>query len=125
MAYKVLLVEDSGAMRAFVSAALAADGDYQITETVSGFEALKALPRGPYDVIITDINMPDIHGLELVRYVKEAPQHRQTPVVIITSDGGQRDRERGLQLGAADYLVKPFSAEDLCLTVRRHLPSAV
>ncbi len=121
MPYRVLLVEDSGAMRAFVTAALAEDGEYVVTEVASGFEALRALPHGPYDLIITDINMPDIHGLELVRYVKETPQHRHTPVVIITSEAGTRDREKGLKLGASDYLVKPFSAAELCESVRRQL----
>jgi two-component system, chemotaxis family, chemotaxis protein CheY len=124
VSYRVLLVEDSGSMRAFVTAALAADGDYEVTEAQSGFEALKVLPRGPYDLIITDINMPDIHGLELVRFIKDAPLHKQTPVVIITSEGSNRDREKGLSLGASDYLVKPFTATDLCVRIRKYLPPA-
>ncbi len=122
-AFRVLLVEDSASMRAFAVAALEANG-FQVTPTASGFEALKMLPRSRFDLIITDINMPDINGLELIRFARESPIHGKVPIVIISTDGSERDRDRGLKLGAAAYLVKPFAPEALVEVARRALQAA-
>ena len=121
MAHRVLLVEDSATMRAFVTAALEAEGGYEVVEARNGFEALRLLPRGPYHLVITDINMPDINGLEMIRYVKGSPQYQKTPLIIISTEGRERDRDRGLKLGASEYLVKPFAPETLLGAVRRLL----
>jgi two-component system chemotaxis response regulator CheY len=117
----VLVVEDSATMRGFVTAALEAAGPYAVTQANSGFDALKILPRGRYDLIITDINMPDINGLELVRFIRDSAQHKATPLIIISTDGRQVDRDRGLKLGANAYLTKPFAPEKLVETVRNVL----
>ncbi|MET0405236.1 MAG: response regulator, partial [Cystobacter sp.] len=69
----------------------------------------------------TDINMPDINGLELIRFVKQNPALRDTPLFIVTTEGREKDRDRGLALGAAEYLVKPFSPRSLEELVRRYL----
>src|SRR5688572_1401048 len=111
--FRVLLVDDSAAMRAFVAATLESDGTYTVTAATSGFEALKILPRSKFDLIITDINMPDINGLELIKFIRESPVHGRVPLVIISTDSSERDRERGLKLGADAYLVKPFAPEQL------------
>jgi two-component system chemotaxis response regulator CheY len=84
-----------------------------VVEAASGFDALRLLPRGPYDLVITDINMPDINGLELVRFIKKSDQHKNTKVMLISTQSSERDRERGLSLGADVYLAKPFSPESL------------
>jgi two-component system chemotaxis response regulator CheY len=88
-------------------------GGFEIVEASSGFEALRLLPRGPYDLIITDINMADINGLELVRFIRASAHHRTTPLLIISSLRGEHDVERGLALGANAYLPKPFSPDQL------------
>ena len=119
MPQRVLVVEDSATMRGFVTAALEASGGFQVTQAPSGFEALKILPRASYDVIITDINMPDINGLELVRYVRESERHARTPLVLISTDSRAADRERGLKLGADAYLTKPFEPEQLLEVVKK------
>lgn len=110
-------------MRTFVRTALesapSSRGELEVVEAASGFDALRLLPRGPYDLVITDINMPDINGLEVVRFVRENPTHKETPLIIISTDGRDRDRERGMKLGASDYLIKPFKPEDLISTARR------
>lgn len=116
---RVLIVEDSATMRGFVTAALESGGGFEVTSAESGFAALKILPRAHYDLIITDINMPDINGLELVRFVRESERHAQIPLMIISTDGRQADRERGLKLGANAYLVKPFSPEELLAAAER------
>jgi two-component system chemotaxis response regulator CheY len=111
---RILVVEDSGAMRALIGAALEGlDEKLEIDEAESGFAALRLLPRRLYDLIVTDINMPDINGLELVSFVKGDPRYRETPLLIVSTEGSERDRERGLALGADAYLVKPFGADEL------------
>jgi two-component system chemotaxis response regulator CheY len=120
---RVLLVEDSSTMRAFVTAALEADGMFEVRSANSGFEALKLLPRERYDLVIADINMPDINGLELIRFIRESPVHAKTPLLIISTDGAERDRNRGLKLGANAYLVKPFAPEAL-VDAARHVMAA-
>jgi two-component system chemotaxis response regulator CheY len=111
---RILVVEDSGAMRALIGSALEELGEkLEIDEAESGFAALRLLPRHSYDLIVTDINMPDINGLELVSFVKRDPRYRHTPLLIVSTEGSERDRDRGLELGASAYLVKPFSADSL------------
>ncbi len=121
---RVLVVEDSAAMRGLVTATLENGGAYEVTQAQSGFDALRRLPRSSFDLIITDINMPDINGLELVRFVRQSEQHRQTPMLIISTDGRETDRDRGLKLGANAYLVKPFQPVELLDTVKRLLGRA-
>jgi len=87
-------------------------------------EALRELPRGAYDLIVTDINMPDINGLELVSFVKSNSAYRSIPLLIISTEGSERDRMRGLQLGADAYLVKPFEPEALRRAARDLLAKA-
>ncbi len=113
---RVLLVEDSASMRAFVRAALTSSpalGEIEVAEAQSGFDALRLLPRGAWDLVITDINMPDINGLEVISFIRKSEQHRTTPILIISTASSERDRERGMKLGASSYLVKPFTAEAL------------
>jgi len=111
---RILIVEDSPTMRALLVSALEAlDRPIKITEVASGFEALRELPRVDYDLILTDINMPDINGLELVSFVKNNASFRSIPLVIVSTEGSERDRDKGLRLGADAYLVKPFAPETL------------
>jgi two-component system chemotaxis response regulator CheY len=113
--HRILVVEDSVSARAFVRAVLESpdfehrQGPCEVIEASSGFEALRLLPRGPYDLIVTDINMADINGLEVVRFIRSSAHHRATPLLIISSLRGEHDVERGLALGANAYLPKPFT----------------
>ena len=111
---RILIVEDSPTMRALLNSALEdLEVPVKITEASSGFEALRCLPREPFDLIVTDINMPDINGLELVAFAKSNHAYRSIPLIIVSTEGAERDRERGLELGADAYLVKPFEPESL------------
>jgi two-component system chemotaxis response regulator CheY len=111
---RILIVEDSETMRAWLASTLEElDEPVKITAAASGFEALRCLPREAYDLIVTDINMPDINGLELVSFVKSNAGYRDIPLVIISTEGSERDREKGLSLGAEADLVKPFEPDEL------------
>jgi two-component system chemotaxis response regulator CheY len=119
---KVLVVEDSASVRAFVCATLEDEsfaralGGCEVVEASCGFDAMRLLPRGPYDLIITDINMADINGLELIHFIRKSEHHRSTPLVIISTQNTDRDVERGLSLGADAYVRKPFTPEALRAT---------
>jgi two-component system chemotaxis response regulator CheY len=116
---RVLVVDDSRVMRAYIRGALKESLDCTVVEAASGFEALRLLPRDTYDVVITDINMPDINGLELIRFVRKSERHREVPIVIISTQSSNRDRERALELGADQFLAKPFRPEDIVDAVSR------
>lgn len=116
-----LVVEDSAIMREIIVSSLAAFPDISAVEVPNGFEALKILPQRNFDIILTDINMPDINGLELLSFIKNHPNYRTIPVVIISTEKSDADRKRGLALGADDYLTKPFDPRDLELVIRKLL----
>ncbi len=123
---RILIVEDSPAMRTYVRSALegAPDlGDLEIVEASSGFDALRLLPRGAFDLVITDINMPDINGLELIRFVRSNQHLSKVALLIISTQSSERDRARGLALGADEFLAKPFTPELLRSAVSKSLGS--
>jgi len=121
------VVEDSVSVRAFVRAVLeapefaATHGAVTVVEASCGFDAMRLLPRGPYDLIVTDINMADINGLELIRFIRKSAHHHTTPLLIISSLRGEQDVDRGIALGANAYLAKPFTPEQLRQTCERLL----
>lgn len=128
---RILVVEDSSAFRAFIRAALesapelfdASADDVEVVEASSGFDALRLLPRGTYDLVITDINMPDINGLELVRFMRENERYRTVCTILISTQSAEKDRARGLALGANAFLAKPFTVEELRHAVTENVKS--
>lgn len=121
MEYKsILIVEDSDVMRAFLVAALEAL-PIHIVEASTGFEALKILPHHNFSLIVTDINMPDINGLELISFLKKHPNYNDVPIIVISTERSEEDRKRAENLGACDYLVKPFEMDDFKLKIRNYL----
>jgi CheY-like chemotaxis protein len=116
---KVLVVEDSRAMRGFVSSILEATGQYEVVEVDNGFDALRALPRGDYVLIVTDVNMPDVSGIELTKFVRANAKYKGIPVVVISTDSSRTDLRRAREAGASHFLAKPFTAEELLEVVAR------
>lgn len=111
---KLLVVEDSHSMRSYLTALLEdSDEELEIIEASSGFEALKVLPHHQFQAILTDINMPDISGLELVSFLKNHPTYKSIPIMVISTEAREEDRKRAEALGAEEYLVKPFEPEVL------------
>ncbi len=110
---RILVVDDSSAMRTFVRAAVEDELGADVTEATSGFDARRLLPRETFDVIVVDVNMPDINGLELVAFIRKNPAHVDTRILMISTEAAEADQARGLKLGANAFLSKPFTAEAL------------
>ena len=109
----ILIVEDSATTRALIRAVIDEIGEFETVEASSGFEALKMLPQQQYDLIITNINMPDINGLELISFVRNNPRFTHLPIVIVSTERSEEDKRRGMALGATAYVTKPFKSFEL------------
>jgi two-component system chemotaxis response regulator CheY len=116
---RVLVVDDSSTTRALIVSTIEEMDGFETIEAPNGFEALKRIPEQPLDLIVTDINMPDINGLEIVHFVKHHPDYRLIPMIIVSTEGSDEDVKRGLDLGASAYVKKPFEPEQLKSTIRR------
>jgi two-component system chemotaxis response regulator CheY len=117
-----LVVDDSAAMRRQLVTALRELLGLSCDEACDGAEAWRKLAAGPYDVVLTDINMPVMDGLKLVSLVRQNDQLRSIPIIIITTEGAEEDRERGLALGANAYISKPIQSSHLIKTIGELLP---
>lgn len=106
--YNVLIVEDSPTMRQLIAFALKRIRGVRIVEANDGVDGLKKLSSERFDLILTDINMPIMDGLKLVSLVRNDANYKTIPIVVITTEGAQEDRERALALGANDYITKPI-----------------
>ncbi len=121
---KVLVVDDSPTMRQLIVFALRRIAGLQIHEAGDGVAALKKLSAESYDLLLTDINMPIMDGLKLVSLVRNDPQYKSLPVVVITTEGAQMDRERAIALGANEYITKPIQTARIIEVTRQLLEPA-
>lgn len=119
--YKVLIVEDSPTMRQLIVFALKRIRGVQIFEANDGVDGLKKISAEKFDLIFTDINMPIMDGLKLVSLVRNDPNYKEVPIVIITTEGASEDRERALTLGADDYITKPIQTTKILDVAKRLL----
>ena len=117
--YKVLVVEDSPTMRQLIVFALKRIRGFQIVEANDGVDGLKKLSAQKFDLIVTDINMPIMDGLKLVSMVRNDPNYKETPIIVITTEGATEDRERALALGANEYITKPIQTIQILDTVKK------
>lgn len=117
----ILLVEDSATTRSLIRAVIEEIGDFDVVEAPTGFDALKLLPAQDFDLVVTDINMPDINGLELINFVKGNPRYEHIPLIIVTTERSEEDKKRGMALGATAYVTKPFKAPELQGIIRKIL----
>ena len=119
--YSCLIVEDSPMMRQLLVFALGRVKNLRVTEADDGVDALRKLAAARFDIILTDINMPIMDGLKLVKRVRSDPVHKDTPIIIITTEGSQEDRQRALQLNANAYITKPIQAPQVIAKVKELL----
>jgi two-component system chemotaxis response regulator CheY len=115
----ILIVEDSAITKALIKAIVEEMGDFNTVEAGSGFEALKILPTQEFDLVITDINMPDINGLELINFMKNNPRYNNLPIIIVSTERNEEDIKRGMSLGAMAYITKPFRAHELQEVIKK------
>jgi two-component system chemotaxis response regulator CheY len=108
-------------MRQLVVFALGRISNLSVTEADDGVDGLRKLAAGKFDIILTDINMPIMDGLKLIQRVRMDATHKDTPIVVITTEGGREDRERALRLGANAYITKPIQAPRVMATVKELL----
>jgi two-component system chemotaxis response regulator CheY len=120
---EVLIVDDSKVMREMVVACLRAHGELQFTHAASGLEAIERLSLKPFDLVVLDLNMPDIGGIEVVEFVRAQDQLRRLPVIVVTTRGDEASRSRALDAGASRFMTKPFTPEALLAEVRALLGS--
>jgi two-component system chemotaxis response regulator CheY len=118
---RCLVVEDSPTMRQLIVFALKRIPGLEIVEASDGVDALKKLPDGQFDVMLTDINMPIMDGLKLISLMKSNPTYKDIPVVVITTEGAREDREKGLALGAMSYITKPIQTTVLLKVIKEIL----
>jgi len=118
---RALVVEDSPTMRQLICFALRRIKGLEVTEASDGVDGLKKLAQGPYQIILTDINMPVMDGLKLVSLVRADERYQQVPIVIITTEGAAEDRQRALNLGANAYITKPIQASQVVDCVKKLL----
>jgi len=122
MAQTILVVDDSPTVLKFVSFSLKNKG-FQVVTACDGMDAIEkisSLGGGP-DLIITDLNMPNLDGYGLIDTLRQNEQHQETPIIILSSEDGEDDRDRGMEVGANSYLVKPFKPSLLLTEVSRYL----
>jgi two-component system chemotaxis response regulator CheY len=123
MASTILIVDDSPTMRSMVRGALEAD-HHQVVEATDGLSALEALETTRADLVITDVNMPEMDGLAFVRALRGRPRHRFTPALVLTTEDSVEMKRRGREAGATGWLVKPFDPNLLRQTVQHVLRRA-
>ncbi|MCK5237665.1 MAG: response regulator [Deltaproteobacteria bacterium] len=119
--YQILVVEDSPTMRQLITFSLKRLRDVDITEANDGVDGLKKISANKFDLILTDINMPIMDGIKLVSLVRNDANNKDVPIVVITTEGGQEDRDRALALGANSYITKPINATTLLDTAKELL----
>ena len=117
----ILVVDDSPTMRRMVVASLRGLNGVAFDEASSGLEAIEHLALSPVNLMILDLNMPDMHGLEVVRFMRDHNAYNAIPIIVLTTRGDEASRADALAIGASVYLTKPFLPNVLAAHVRELL----
>lgn len=118
---EILVVDDSKVMRDMIIACLRSEASYRFTHAASGLEAIERLSIGRFDLLVLDLNMPDLGGIEVVEFVRGQDKLRALPIIIVTTRGDEASRTRALEAGATRFMTKPFAPEAILAEVRRLL----
>lgn len=115
---KILAVDDSASMRQMVSFTLKGAG-YDVEQATDGVEALELAKSGQFDLVLSDVNMPNMDGLTLTRELRSLPEYKFTPILVLTTEAGGDKKQEGKSAGATGWIVKPFNPDQLLNTVKR------
>jgi len=118
---RIALIEDDAGIAYTIRLNLRKEKRYHVEHYVSGLAALAALHEKPFDLVILDLNLPDIDGLALCRELRNADETRKVPIIMLTARVEERDKLLGFEIGADDYITKPFSMRELLARVTAHL----
>lgn len=118
----VLVVDDSKVMREMIIACLRGEGGISFTQAASGLEAIEQLSLKTFALVVLDLNMPDIGGVEVVEFIRGQEQLRALPILVVTTRGDEASRRKVLDAGASSFMTKPFTPEGLTSQVRGLLP---
>lgn len=116
----ILIADDSPSIRKFVSFALTMKG-YKIIPVSDGMEALEKLPKEKVNLVITDLNMPNLDGFELIKAIRSNEDLKEIPIIILSSLAGSEEIRRGMEYGANSYLIKPFDPKRIVYEVSKYL----
>ncbi len=116
----ILAVDDSASMRQMVSFTLKGSG-YEVVEASDGVEALAVAKTRSFDLVVTDVNMPNMDGIELIRELRKLPSFKFTPLLMLTTESGMDKKQQGKAAGATGWIVKPFNPEQLLATIKKVL----
>lgn len=120
----ILVVDDSPTIRRMVRTALGSLQDVAFAEAGTGLQAIETLAVQPVQAVVLDLNMPDMHGLDVLRFLRSHQQYREMPVLILTTRGDETSREAAIGAGASRYMTKPFSPSVLASSIRELLQSS-
>ncbi|WP_394201306.1 response regulator [Shewanella waksmanii] len=115
---KILAVDDSISIRQMVSHTLK-DAGYHVETANDGSDALKKTQHTKFDVVISDVNMPNMGGFELVQAIRQIPQYKFIPILMLTTETSADKKQQGKSAGATGWLVKPFNPDTLLKTLKR------
>jgi two-component system, chemotaxis family, chemotaxis protein CheY len=121
---RLLIVDDSKVMRDMVAACLRPIGEITFEFAGSGLEAIERLALAGYDLVVLDLNMPDVGGIEVIEFIRSQDKLRTLPILVVTTRGDDASRSRVLEAGASGFLAKPFAPEQILSEVRGLLGSA-
>ena len=117
---KILAADDSASMRQMVSFTLKGAG-FDVVDAVDGVDALNKAKNETFDLVLSDVNMPNMDGIELVKNLRALPNYKFIPILMLTTESGSDKKMSGKQAGATGWIVKPFNPDQLLSTIKRVL----
>ncbi len=122
MSKRIITVDDAATMRKMVGFTLKSTG-HEVLEAADGVQALSTIKQQQVDLVITDVNMPNMDGIELTRQIRTLPNYQKTPIILLTTESDPGKKNQGRAAGATGWIVKPFNQDQLLSIVSKVLPN--
>jgi two-component system chemotaxis response regulator CheY len=120
MSKTIMTADDSASMREMIAFTLKTAG-YDVVEAVDGQDALAKLSGKPVHMLVTDLNMPNLDGIELIKRVRALPEYKYIPIIMLTTESDDAKKQAGRSAGASGWIVKPFRGEQLVMVAKKFL----